>query len=217
MLFRSGLGEKAIEQIIEHRPFTTVEELLFNDKIKYAKLNKKALDVLVRSGACDALKDNRFRNNKHYWLSIAFERPKNPKELKNNIEKFKSEDEFSEEENVNNIVDLTGVFPLSMVIDQNVIRRISSKGVPGISNFDEELLVCWFIPRSIEIKKTKNGKDYMVLTVIDDTCKNITIKCWGVSPDDKVFINRPYISKLEYEEKWGFSCRNIKSNFKLIG
>ena len=38
-----GLGDKAIEQIIEHRPFNTIEELLFSKEIIYSKLNKKAL------------------------------------------------------------------------------------------------------------------------------------------------------------------------------
>ena len=41
-----GFGSKATEQIIENRPFKTVEDLLFNPKVKYQKLNKKCLDVL---------------------------------------------------------------------------------------------------------------------------------------------------------------------------
>ena len=47
-----GLREKAIEQILEHRPFNNIEELIYNDNIVYSRLNKKALDVLVR---CNAL------------------------------------------------------------------------------------------------------------------------------------------------------------------
>ncbi|HAI38082.1 MAG TPA: hypothetical protein DCM40_08155, partial [Maribacter sp.] len=38
-----GLGDKAIDQIITHRPFSTVEDLLFSKEIVYSKLNKKAL------------------------------------------------------------------------------------------------------------------------------------------------------------------------------
>ena len=56
-----GLGDKAMEQIIDHRPFKSFEDLLFNENIAYAKLNKKGLDVLVRSGACDSIVDNRFK------------------------------------------------------------------------------------------------------------------------------------------------------------
>ena len=42
-----GLGDAAIDQIIEHRPFNNIEDLLFSKEITYSKLNKKALDVLV--------------------------------------------------------------------------------------------------------------------------------------------------------------------------
>ena len=40
-----GLGEAAIHQILENRPFSSVEEFLFNENIVYSKLNKKAIDV----------------------------------------------------------------------------------------------------------------------------------------------------------------------------
>ena len=42
-----GLGDKAIDQILAHRPFNTIEDFLFNDNIVYSKLNKKALDACV--------------------------------------------------------------------------------------------------------------------------------------------------------------------------
>ncbi len=212
-----GLGDKAVEQIVDNRPFSSIENFLFHDKIKYAKLNKRAIDVLVRSGACDCLKDSRFANRKHYWLATAFERPKTLKEFKLSIEAFKDEKEFSEEEKINNIVDLTGVFPLDMVVDASIIKRIESKGVPGISKYDPELLVCWFIPRSYEVKLTKTGKTYLIMTAIDDTCKPVKIKQWGTSEKDKLFLNRPYVAKLDYDEQWGFSSRGVGKNFKLVG
>ena len=55
-----GLGDSAIDQIVRNRPFNTIEDFLFNENIVYSKLNKKALDVLCRSGALDSLMDDRF-------------------------------------------------------------------------------------------------------------------------------------------------------------
>jgi DNA polymerase III alpha subunit len=52
-----GLGDSAFEQILLHRPFNTVEEMLFHPEVKYNKLNKKAFDVLCRAGALDDLMD----------------------------------------------------------------------------------------------------------------------------------------------------------------
>ena len=211
-----GLGEKAMEQIIANRPFNSMEELLFNEKIAYAKLNKKALDVLVRSGACDSIVDDRFKHCRHLWLSVANNRPKTIKKLVENIVEYSSEPDFSHEEKVKNIIELTGLFPFELVLDSKVKERLRHHQVKSISEYDPSLKLSWFIPRIIIPKKTKRGKDYWIIDVVDDSSQSTKIKCWGVKPTDKVFVNRPYVAKLDYDEMWGFSCRGI-FNFKMIG
>ena len=67
----------------------TVEEMIFNEEISYSKFNKKALDVLVRSGACDVVANGRFNHCRHFWLSVVDDRPKNKKKFLENIEKYK--------------------------------------------------------------------------------------------------------------------------------
>ena len=212
-----GLGDKAMDQILEHRPFNGIEELLFNEDISYSKLNKKALDVLVRSGACDSISDSRFKNCKHLWMSVANDRPKNKKKLEENIEKYRNEPDFSEEEKIENVVNLTGIFPFELVLDNKVKERLNYLKVPPLAEFDEALQLCWFIPREIIPKKTRNGKTFWIINAIDETCQTTNIKCWNVRPNEKVHLNRPYVSKLEYDPQWGFSTRSIKWNFKLVG
>lgn len=212
-----GLGDKAMDQILEHRPFKTVEELLFNPEISYSKLNKKSLDVLVRSGACDAIVDSRFKHCRHLWLSIIDNRPKTKKKLDENIKKFATEHDFSEEEKIENVVSLTGIFPFELVVDKKVKERLNYLKVPPIAEYDKDLQVCWFVPREVIPKKTRNGRTFWIINAIDDTCQTTNIKCWNVRPNELVHINRPYVSKLEYDAQWGFSTRSIKANFKLIG
>ena len=212
-----GLGDKAMDQIIEHRPFSNVEELLFNEDISYSKLNKKSLDVLVRSGACNSISDSRFKHCKHLWLSIASDRPKNQKKLEENIEKYCSESDFSEQEKIENIVNLTGIFPFDLVLDSKVKERLEYLKVPPLAQYDNDLRLCWFIPREIIPKKTRNGKIFWIINAIDETCQTTNIKCWNVGPKERVHLNRPYVSKLEYDPQWGFSTRSIKWNFKLVG
>lgn len=213
-----GLGDKAIEQILENRPFATLNDLLFNEKIKYQKLNKRGIDVLVRSGACDQFKDSRFKHNKHFWLATAFDRPKTIKQLEENIEKYKNESDFTLEEKISNIVDLTGVFPVHMIVDEKVIRRIDEKGIPGISNYDPDLLLTWFIIKRMEVKQTKTGKDFLVCTVIDNTGKEANIKIWSYnSQRDKLSLMHVYIARLKYDDRFGFSSNGVGNNFKMIG
>ena len=212
-----GLGEKAMEQILDNRPFNTVEEFLFNEKVSYSKLNKKALDVLIRSGACDSIVDDRFKHCKHLWLSVAGDRPKNKKRLEDNIIKYVGEHDFTEEEKIENIVSLTGIFPFELVMDKKVRERIAHNCVPPVAEFDKALGLCWLIPREVIERKTKNGRTFWIINAIDETCQTTHIKCWNVKATDKVHLNRPYIVKLDYDDQWGFSTRSLKHNFILVG
>ncbi|MBT7339372.1 MAG: DNA polymerase III subunit alpha [Candidatus Jacksonbacteria bacterium] len=212
-----GLGMSAIEQILDNRPFTNAEDLLFREGVSYSKFNKKALDALCRGGALDNIIDDRFTGRKHFWSACVVERPKNLKKLSENMETYKPEGDFSEEEIIQFKTDLTGIFPINLVINLETIEKLKEKFVPPISEFDEELQLCWFIPRKVTERKTKNGKLYWVLEVIDSNNELTRIRCWGVKPHDSVQVNRPYMSRLNYDPDWGFSTRSIRHNFRLLG
>ena len=213
-----GLGDKAIEQIILHRPFHSLEELIFHEDIVYSKLNKKALDVLIRAGAADSLMDDRFTGRKHFWSSVAVNRPTSKKKLKEQIKLYIDEGEFTEEEEIENTVSLTGIFPLNLVIDHALQSRLDELYVPPISEYDAELGLVWFIPREIIPKLTKNGKTYWIVSVIDSNSNITKFKCWGIRPEkDRIHINRPYMARLDYDEQWGFSTRSIARTMKLLG
>ena len=213
-----GFGDSALEQILDHRPFNDIEDLLFREEITYSKLNKKALDALCRAGAMDNLVDDRFTGRKHFWSAAVVDRPKNKKKFIENIDAYANEGDFTEEEVIHFKSELTGVFPMNLVITSDTIQRLKDKFIPPISEFDPDLCVCWFIPRKIVPKKTKNGKNYWIVEVIDSNNETEKIRCWGIKPEkDKIFTNRPYMAKLKYDEQWGFSTYAVGKTFKLLG
>ena len=213
-----GLGEKAIEQIIEHRPFNTVEELLFNKEITYSKLNKKAIDVLIKAEALSNLMDDRFNNLKHFWTVVAENRPKTKKKLAELVEEHKDIEDFTRDEYIETKVNITGIFPFKLVMSEDIIQRLQYFKVPTISEWDTALGVGWFIPREVIKRKTTKGRPYYVIRTIDKNSVATDIRCWGVDPTrDKIFINRPYMAKLNFDEQWGFSSRRGLSNWKLLG
>ena len=214
-----GLGEKAIEQVLLHRPFNTIEDLLFNDKVVYSKLNKKALDVLCRSGAIDDLIDDRFTGSKHFWYATCVDRPRTAKKLAEHINTYRSEGSFTEEEKIEFLADLTGIFPMSMVVTEDVQRRLDELYVPAISDYDSNLMVCWCVPRKVIVKKSKNNRIFYVVEVIDSNSVLTKIRCWSVNPErDHIHINRPYMVKPSYNSTWGFSTRGgINNSWCLLG
>jgi len=199
---------------------------LFHPDVKYSKLNKKALDVLVRAGACSHLVDERFKGLKHFWSAVVVDRPKNKKRFADNITDYKAEGDFSKNETITFKTELTGIFPFDLVMSDAIRTKLDKLPVVPISEYevalsvsgsgDDQLLV-WFVPRKLNKKKTKHGKEYWILEVIDSNNALVGIKCWGPKDSDTIFVNQPYLAKLDYSDQWGFSTRSIRHNFRLLG
>ena len=139
------------------------------------------------------------------------------KKFHENIELYRPEGEFTTHEKIEHIASLTGIFPFDLVLNEQVQSAISRHHCPPISKYDPDLGIVWFIPREIIKRKTKNGKDYWILNVIDSTGSETRIRCWGVRKYDRIVLNHPYAGKLDYNDQWGFSTRSIGKNLKLLG
>ena len=213
-----GLGDAAIEQIVANRPFNDIEEFLFHDDIVYSKLNKKALDVLVRSGALNKLMDDRFTGRKHFWSAVAVDRVYSRKKFLENIETYQDEGGFTNEEEIDNLTTLTGIFPMHLVMTPEVRQRLDTYCVPPISDYDPDLGLVWFIPREVIKKKTKHGKPYWIVSVIDSNSVLTKFRCWGIiEGKDRIHVNHPYMGRLDFDPAWGFSTRSIRRNLRLLG
>jgi len=80
------------------------------------------------------------------------------------------------------MVSLTGVYPISMVMTADMIKRLEERYIPPIGQYEKDLgEVVWFIPRNIEEKKTKNGKIYWILNVTDSSNKTQLLNVGGRS------------------------------------
>ena len=222
-----GLGDSAMDQVVQHRPFATAEDFLFHPEVTYSKLNKKALDVLVRAGACSHLVDERFRGLKHFWSAAVVDRPKNKKRFHDNIELYKDEGDFDKNELITFKSELTGIFPFDLVMSDSVRTKLEKLPVVPISEYevamsveagrDEDQLLVWFVPRKLTRKKTARGSEYWILDVVDSNNAMISIKCWNPRENDTIFVNQPYMARLDHSDQWGFSTRSIKHNFRLLG
>jgi DNA polymerase-3 subunit alpha len=205
-----GLGEKAIEEIVAHRPFHTAEDLLFHEDVVYRKLNKKGLDALARSGALDSLIDDRFTGASHFWNACCLDRPKNKKKLDENIERYKEAGDFTNNEKIEFLTELTGMFPMSLVLPEEIEKLLERSCVPPISEFDPALGRCWGIPRHMNLRKSKTGKWFAVIDLIDSNNVVTKIRYWGVDQKtirDEIPLNEVYVIKPQYSDGWGFSTR----------
>jgi len=215
-----GLGDAAIDEILEKRPFTSVEHLLFDGGVVARKLNKKSLDALCRASAMGDLIDERFTGDKHFWSAVVVDKPKSKKKLDENIESYRPEGSFTTAEKIQNTQTLTGIYPINMVMTERALKIIDSYCVPPLSEYDPQLGAAWCIPIKINSKKSKNGKWFYTIDVIDSNSEVTRLRCWGVNPQkDHIFLNKPYVLKYpKYNETWGFSTYGaVDKKWMMIG
>jgi DNA polymerase III alpha subunit len=237
-----GLGDAAIDEIIEKRPFTSVEHLLFDGGVVARKLNKKSLDALCRANAMEDLMDDRFYGDKHFWSAVVLDKPKTKKKLNENIEKYKPEGSFTDSERIQNIQTITGIYPISKVVPQRALDFLSQQGYPPMSEFDMETMQGWCVPIKVDKKHTKNKKPYYIVDVIDINSVVTRVRCWGVSESCYIETNKLYIlepteelieyydrstrrtrkksivHRVKFSETWGFSTSGpVHKHWKKLG
>ena len=215
-----GLGLAAIEEILHKRPFSSVEDLLFDKGVVARKVNKKSLDAMCRAGAMESLMDDRFFGDKHFWSAVVVDKPKNKKKLNENVEKYRDEGSFSKGERINHLQALTGIYPINMVVPVKAYKFFEMQGIKPISEYDRELGKAWCVPTEVITRKTKTGKAYYQVIVIDSNMKTQKINCWGVDPErDFIYPHRLYVLEWpQYNATWGFSTRGgLSRNWKLLG
>ena len=107
---------------------------------------------------------------------------------------------------------------MDLVMTKKVRERLDHYMVPPLGSYEPGFTdLVWFVPKEIIKKKTKTGRTYWIVKAIDSTSTITGIKCWAVKDDDKVYLNRPYMARLDYDANWGFSTRSLRYNFKLLG
>ena len=140
---------------------------------------------------------------------------------------YKDEGSFSISEIISNKTTLTGVYPFEMIMNDDLRQRLNDLSVVPISEYEtalsmggdwnvDDVLLVWFVPRSLKKKKTARGAEYWILEVIDENNIMTSIKCWGPKDKDKIEPNQPYMARIDYSAQWGFSTRSIHHNFRKI-
>ena len=77
---------------------------------------------MTRCGALDELVDERFTGLKHFWSATAVDRPKKEKNLLENIESYRPEGDFTREEKMEYLTNLTGIYPVSEVVSDSTLK-----------------------------------------------------------------------------------------------
>jgi DNA polymerase III alpha subunit len=232
----TGMGEKAVNEIIEKRPYKNLYDLLWDEEgeWKHQSLNKRGFEVLIKTKAFESMKivskenPNPFLTYKQMYHCIV----ENLEDIKKKetIAKGKREvklkgksllkklindtslleeyqQEWSDNEFMQFYKDIVGGVDISYIIDDKKQQLLRDKGVLSISTLElNDENIVWFIVTNSENKISKNGKPYILLTAIDDISKEYKVYLWNAPSGQSIELNKAYIAKTQ-KTNFGYSVR----------
>jgi DNA polymerase-3 subunit alpha len=223
-----GVAQNAYEELVKHRPYSRLEELLFDDAVDRRKLNKRVIKALLLCGALDNLweDDERFTSLHHMievinnmkvgWKKLTVRIEPKWEQL---IEDLASTKPFTINERVQQIRELTGIIPVHLLISPGTLQRLRKSGISSLSKNHPDPMdpnVAWGIMVDAEVMR-RNNKKRLKMKFVDDTGSETDVMCWNYVPKrDNVHINAPMLLRLRYDTQWGYSISNLSKDMKRI-
>ena len=220
-----GVGNTAIEEIIANRPYNDVYELLWNEdgSWKHSKFNKKSFENLIKVGAFESLDlvgpgkiFTSYRQMHEVMIVHMDELKKSPKKDPDFGQKRFAElvsdtreiPDWSRTEKLQMIQDLLGNYDIDLVISPEQQTFLDKKGVRPIDEWNGKNLY-WAVVTEVQLKKTKNGKEYIFAKIMGNTNKQHKLFMWGCKDINAVPINTAYLAEFDKSD-FGFSTNQFK-------
>ncbi|MBN85961.1 MAG: hypothetical protein CL885_00395 [Dehalococcoidia bacterium] len=193
-----GVGETAVDEILEKRPYTSIETMLYNENgsWKHSGFNKRAIDSLIKIKAFDSLnavgESSQFKSYKQMhsvlvdnWGVIKGHTKKDPFRGKNKLKEILLEEtpeEWSHKETMEFEQNLLGTINLEALIPTKLLDKLSEKSIYSLDDWKAKDLY-WFMVVDVMPKLTKNKRPYLLLRGTGSNGKVNRIFCWGTPKD----------------------------------
>lgn len=195
LLSCKGVGTTAAEEIIQSRPFKSIEDILWNEDGSWrpSKFNRKALESLIKVGAFQSLEcvgENKLFDSYRHMYEVVIENfdaiKKSPKKdpqlgrktLFELARALSPMPEFSKKELAELHSEILGSFDVSSLVDEKILQRLEEMNVNSIDEWDGKSYY-WFSVQSTTGKKTKTGKNYLLIEAVGPQGKIYKLNAWG--------------------------------------
>lgn len=192
-------GSSAVDEIMENRPYKTLEELLLDPVSggwRHSKFNKRAMSTLIKIGAFESMNlvgkepHHKFKNYRqlHHVLvdkaddikkASARKKNRNPLEvLEQLIAEAQSLPDWTLREKIDFSGELTGSVDQSLVMTTEIQMFLRKNGIDSIDEWESNRVHTWAVVTGCSQAKTKAGKPYLKLTVYGNTGESKLVYCW---------------------------------------
>ena len=215
-----GIGEAAISEILENRPYKGIDDFLWNEdgSYRHSKANKRVIDALIKINAfwsMDLVGPGKvFENYKQMQYVMVENLDKlKKKTAKENFENLIKESALTEDwtknEKINMLQEILGNVDNELLVPQEIKEKLARKNITPLDELTEGRDICWFLLSDYKPMKTKTGKDYHLLFATLASGKKVRIFAWGMVNDEKLTKNYVHIGDVEKTD-FAYSLRNQK-------
>lgn len=233
-----GTGDKATEEIMEHRPYRNLDELLFtaDGEWKHSKMNKASFGSLCKMeafGSLEDMKSGHIANHRQlydliighydtlkrgrYGITDAAKRKlekagQTPELI---VDKLLSEilqdaSDWSRTQKISNQFELSSNSSDELLYPSDLMDKLKQQEVPSALTLPEGKAIAWFcVMDGFEVKKTKNNKNFIKAKVSDNEGNVANLKIWG-DMDTSDLAYTIWMAEVNMQTDWGLSTNSFK-------
>ena len=232
-----GLGGAAVDEIMQNRPYKTVNDLLFDEsgEWRHSKLNKGCFESLIYVeglGSLDDFRTGRVKNHKQLheiiigryddlkkgptglgkmalkkWVK---EHGKEPDLVADLLSELNDLADWSRVEKIRFAYEILSDVAEDLVFPPEIMRKIEKSNVPPISSLKGgNKGIVWFCAQDIIKKQTKKGKDFILIHAIDNTNNMVKIRVWSQFKEEPQPFTM-WLAEVEMDPSWGASSASFK-------
>jgi DNA polymerase III subunit alpha len=224
-----GIGGAAVDEILQNRPYDSIENLLWNEdgSWKHSRFNKKALESLIKIRGLNSVNvvgENKTFSSYKQMLNVMesgygdFKKStkRNPKVGMTNFYQVLSETDREQEWSQKDLMDfeskLLGSVNVEALLSEKLMEKLKQKNIKSIDDWSQKDYY-WFMVTAANRKLTKNKKPYFLLNGIASTGKTSKIFCWGISENAEI---KPYSFCVAEIDKNDFGCSTKWHRVKIV-
>ena len=232
-----GVGGSAVTEIMENRPYNTLDDILFTEdgKWKPSKLNKTAFDSLCKVeafgsiteisqgevqnhrqlhdiivGNYDQLKKGRYGMTKTAVKKLLKTQGTVPEFIPEKIREVLDNSDWLRSTKIAFGVELMSSADEDLVFPPPMMRKIESVGVPSVTTLSgKDKGVVWFCIQEIQEKTTKNNKTFYRMRVCNNNSESCWLRVWTKFKEVPELYTL-WIAEVASSEAWGLSTSSYK-------
>lgn len=219
-----GVGAGALKEIMDHRPYKSVNDLLFDPmgNWRHSKFNKTAMSALIKLEALDSMKivgpEYQFKNYRqlHYVVvehgdalkkACTKKKKTHHEDLYDLIQESQKLPDWTLAEKIQFSKELAGSVDLGLIVTPEIKDYLRCQNIDSIDSAESDDQYVWAVVRNCTAAKTKKGKDYLKLTMVAEAGVDHKVFCWNFnSQKDKLIPENSLIIGRFKSGDFGLSC-----------